>query len=322
MAVLVDFARNPRAGVASGVIFVPSQITAGANWYKVRFGNGTFVSINNGGIANCIGWSNLGYIWNIVAGSAALQWTGLAYGEGVWVKVAQNGVGNQIGRSTDDGKTWSPIAEPSNRQWRDVCYCGANTFFAVAQDGAGNQFMRSTDLGLTWASVAEPSTRIWKCVWCNVSTGTVVALAQDGVGNQIARSNNRGAAGSWASIAEPINQVWQGITFGNNIWLGVGTSVGAGNHLMRSNDDGLTWSAFTGYANVDAREAAWGFDRFSIVINDGATALTRVLVTQTSYNTQVHQWSSYYGMNLNSICFGWDRFVAVGTGTVTNVMVS
>lgn len=257
----VDFAqRASRPNFGTGKIWELAIFThpsGSVYWTDIAFARTHFVAVSNSGILNNIARSIDGYNWSILNSSSINFWNAIAYGSNILNCCSTNGVGNQFQRSTDFGLTWSPIAEPANLQWVDLCYCGNSTWVAIAQNGVGNQIARSIDNGLNWASIAEPATLQWTAVKANPVTGIVIAVASNGVGNQIARSTDRGA--TWGSIAEPVNDTWSDVQFGNNVFVAVANSITK--NLMYSLDDGATWTAsFT--SNNSCYKVGYGNNMF------------------------------------------------------------
>lgn len=318
------FASNlpQRLGPGTGVIWTPATIGNRNSWSCIDYGDGYFVALNQAISLQNVGRTRDGYNWTEVNSPNILQYTAIAFGDGVFIGLAQNGGGNQIIRSTDWGLTWVAIAEPSTRQWTDVCYCGNGIFFAVAQDGVGVQFMRSTDYGQTWVSIAEPSTRQWMSCFCNRNTGVVIAVAQDGAaGVQIARSTDSGA--TWASIAAPAARPWQSVTWGNNIWAAVGNDTGAtGNAAMYSNDDGATWIQVASYLNQNWTHICWGYEKFVVTTDAGGVGTFRQYTSYDATAYLAHYGNSWTGCRNQATVFGYDRFVSISTTGSLNALVS
>ena len=135
-----------------------------------------------------------GASWTITDAQAEdNQWAAVAYGNGVWIAVARSGT-NRIMRSTDDGRTWSPIAATEANQWHDVAY-GNGVWIAVSGNGT-NRIMRSTDNGLTWNAIAAPQANEWRSIATNGS-GTWIGVSMDGA-DRTMRSTDDGA--NWTAI--------------------------------------------------------------------------------------------------------------------------
>lgn len=264
---VVDFAQQRHApGPYIGLTWSPGQIGTGP-WVGVAFGAGAFVAVRNAASLQNIARSTNGYNWTIITTGAALNLSCVCYGEGVFIALAFNGAGNQIFRSIDYGLTWSNIAEPSTRQWTDVCYAGNGTFVAVAQDGVGNQIMRSTDRGATWASIAEPSTELWQAitygasVWYAVGTNTAAATAA-------MYSNDDGA--TWNGVFGHTNHDIQAVAYCYDKFVVVRDSgAGSGSMTLGTSKNGIisTYHSETCWTVTRLKGICMGYDRAVIVGN-------------------------------------------------------
>lgn len=323
--VVVDYARsNPRPTNSTGILWEKNTLPNGiGNWEDIAFLDGYFFGVSSAGVLNSGCRSTDGYNWTAINMTAALQWRAIDAGEGVLCAVNDNGVGNQFARSIDHGITWTPVAEPANLLWTDLCYCGASTWIAVASNGVGNQFARSTDNGATWASIAEPANLAWQACVSDPLTGTVICIANNGVGNQIGRSLTRGSAGSWASIAESINGAWNALAFGRNpvrtMFIAVNIVTA---DAMYSYDLGATWNT-TALTTNAAYKCAYGNGRFVVAADSAAS----VIQCPYSENAIDYNHNRTYEVAANrcsprAICYGVDRFVVLGVNAGYNVAVS
>jgi len=128
-------------------------------------------------------------------------------------------------------------------------------------------FMSAINPPTEWASRDAPSSGAWQNIaygdgtWVTVaSTGTNrVATSQDG---KTWTAHSAAEANSWRSVA----------TDGNGTWVAV--SVNGTNRIMRSIDDGVTWSAIAAPLAVSWIAVTWGGSQFVAVANASNRAMT------------------------------------------------
>jgi hypothetical protein len=289
------------------------------SYYSVRYGKLTDTLIAlavNGGGNQIIRSKDRGISFASIAEPNTRQWTGLdTDGRGRWVGVAQSGLAAGMAMySDDDGLTWHAATMPSNNAWQDVCWAGgygaSARFVAVANTGvAAGQVAISTDGGQTWAVSAGGAavTRAWNAI--NYGNGVLIAVAYDGGGDQTMWSNDGGD--SWNGVAEAVTRQWDGIIYSPELarWVAVAYDSLADN-IQYSDDDGQSWIAGTcNSINPDWSEVAWGNDRF--VAAAGNQGRMGISPDGRIFN---HIPDGTTTANSNkSICFAYDRFVAVGT---------
>ena len=137
--------------------------------------------------------------------------------------------------------------------WSEVTTNGSGTWIAVRGGASGiNDLARSTDDGITWSYA---------------STGVSTSLQSIAYGNGyfvIATSGSTtlrsatGASGSWSASASAPSSNWSRIGYGNGVFIAIKGGSGGGassSNMMRSTDDGATWSsvstpAFTNSGNT------------------------------------------------------------------------
>jgi hypothetical protein len=167
-----------------------------------------------------------------------------SYGKDVLVALSYEGSGNQIIRSTNRGKNWSVIPEPSTRYWTGLANDGKSRWVAVAQDGAAvGMAMYSADDGVNWTLATMPSANAWQDV-CYISgsggSARFVAVANNGIAaTQFAVSIDGGQNWSVSPGGAPSTQTWAAVNNHGNVVV----AVSASNVTARSSDGGDNWSA-------------------------------------------------------------------------------
>lgn len=192
------------------------------------------------------------------------------YGNGLWVAVAASGA-NRVMISTDPTCTpvapatscWTSVDVGTDVDWYSVAY-GNGIFVAVGQGATTKEKLAMTSPdGINWIRRETPATRSanYSPWWLEVEygNGMFVALANrqpstvnynvmtspDGI-NWTERSTPS-FTGCNASGSGSCNQ-WSGLAYGNGTWIAVATDETlATGQIMKSTDNGATWSFITGY---------------------------------------------------------------------------
>ncbi|MCW2974152.1 MAG: hypothetical protein JWN72_2425 [Thermoleophilia bacterium] len=212
-------------------------------------------------------------------------------------------------RSTDDGATWSTIAMGGSA--RDSAYATSNGFGAgsALMVGESGTIMRSTDSGATWssASTVRPSYRavfafdrshfaalddsgggivtsdagtsftpVTSCggvgIRAGVATGATTGVAV-GVGGAICRSIDAGA--TWQ--AQPSGTAVTLSTLTRAAGNGDLFAAGGTGTLLRSRDDGRTWTPLT--LSAPATVVSIGANATGSTLAIGVVAVATVLVS-------------------------------------------
>lgn len=225
-----------------GVDWTPYALPNNNQFSDLAYGNGVWigVSLDGSGTARCIRSTDDGENWTSINMPSALTYQAIATdGAGTWIAVASDSPGGTPlkhgARSTDDGLNWSLVDLPEDNTYRDVMY-GGGVWIAISQDGT-NPCARSTDGGATWTAVSMPDA----LAYISVNYGNNVWIVVGGGG--AARSTNGGQ--SWVSVSLPQNISpttinYGNVAYGNGVWLAV--SVTASGYVVRSIDDGVSWS--------------------------------------------------------------------------------
>jgi photosystem II stability/assembly factor-like uncharacterized protein len=200
-------------------------------------------------------YDNFGTQWigPIVNPFAGAQLLCVCFGNNVFLAGATT---NKIGRSTDNGATWTLIANPFVSAISAIAF-GNNTFIAI---GDNKSISTSTDFGLTWSAlIANPFAAGVAVRSVAFGNGIFVIVGDNG---QIARSTDNGA--TWGAL---IGNPFGGAVTIRSVAFGAGVFVAAGDssEIARSTDLGLTWGSlianpFAGGSSV--RTLAFGNNVF------------------------------------------------------------
>jgi photosystem II stability/assembly factor-like uncharacterized protein len=154
---------------------------------------------------------------------------------GMLIAVGDNGT---ILRSNNLGKDWQPAAASGTEQTLTSVTSSGNVLVACGEDGT---IVRSTDgLGAVWSGV-EYQTPAYVTLDAIVAgrAGTLLAFGsrfgEDGV--RMLRSTDRGA--TWAAVSSP---ALARTTLSRIVTQADGVMIGLGRHILRSVDDGASWS--------------------------------------------------------------------------------
>jgi hypothetical protein len=133
--------------------------------------------------------------------------------------------------------------------------------------------------------------------------------------NVIITNNTVTSLSLWSPRTCPADNIWNSVAYGNGVFVAV-ASTGV-NRVMRSIDNGVTWSLC---ASVEANEwnsVVFGNGVFVAVASTGVNRVMRSIdngVTWTVISVQANEW--------NSVAFGNGVFVAVASTGVNRVMRS
>ena len=231
---------------------VINSFPLGSVTYGTVGGNPLFVAASNStSVEYGIVISSDGINWRQVALTFAFTsqaWQGVAFGNGVFVAVnnTASGVGNRITWS-NDGETWNFSTVPNLNTLTCVAF-GNGVFVALANSGVGNRCMTSTD-GSLWTARTTPVDNNWKSLV--YGNGTWVAVATNGTtANQVMTNPSPGSGTLWLVRATSALNTWTSITFGTdgttNFFVAVAAAAATANKVMRSADNGATWTLYAG----------------------------------------------------------------------------
>jgi len=205
---------------------------------------------------------------------------------------------NKQAYSINGGNSWTSVTSPLSGQWNGIGF-GHGTFVAV---GFGAQAYSSD--GKTWTSVSSPLFGNWRSVaWSPTgdANGTF-AIVSDGPNYQ-AYSKDSGR--TWTLSSTQIPGPWKSVTFGNGVFVAVGTT-----QIYGTNGNLWFTIPFPYYGVWNS--VAYG-NNTAIAVGPGNSIITS--------STPTFQWNlvmspPLYGGTWNSIAFGNGTFVIVGSAPV------
>ena len=202
---------------SDGITWVGAAALEG-DWWKVVYGNNTFVAVSrtSGAQWNRVMASSDGTNWT--AGTMASDdWKALTFGNGTFVAV-----GNGKVAKSADGLVWTDVTGVPNFNWEAVTY-GNGTFVAAAgarQSLDANTFMTSSD-GTSWTTVTAPVSGSWHSIVHDGSKFVAV-----GAPGKILTSVN---GSSWTAVTgQPTNNgmpvntsTWESVSYGGGMFVAV-----------------------------------------------------------------------------------------------------
>jgi hypothetical protein len=256
-----------------GVNWDPIEEAAANQWQSVSYGDGLWVAVaKTTGTGNRVMTSPDGENWTARASAADNDWESVAYGNGLWVAVASSGAGDRV-MTSPDGITWTLRVSAADNGWTSVAY-GNGLWVAVANSGAGDRVMTSPD-GITWTLRVSAADNMWASV--AYGNGVWVAVGITGVGNRVMTSPD---GITWTSVdpssSDSIgaNSMWMSVAYGNGVWVAVSASF---DQVMRSSDNGSTWTGVTGAEANGWQSVAYGNGVWVAVSSTGGNRVMRAV---------------------------------------------
>lgn len=216
-------------------------------------------------------------------------WQGVAFGNGVFVAVNNTAAaaGNRIAWSSN-GEDWNISTVPNTNTLTCVAF-GNGVFVALANSGVGNRCMTSTD-GSLWTARTTPVDNNWKSL--AYGNGTWVAVATNGTtANQVMTNPSPGSGTLWLVRATSALNTWTSIAFGTdgftNYFVAVADAAATANKVMRSSDNGATWTLYNGINAIASACICFGSPTAGTSVSRlfviGATDITADTTLNISY---------------------------------------
>jgi len=201
-------------------------------------------------------------------------------------------------------RTWNAITSTvaAGDTWQSVVY-GNSVWISVATSGS-TRVMRSTDNGVTWTPYN--STFI-----IDVRTTAFVGQTYlDYRTTSVTGSGTGITARTWMAVE--LND-FRSIAYGNSVWLAV-ASTGT-NRVLRSTDDGVTWSAVAAAEANEWQSVAYGNNVWIAVASTGTNRVMRSTDDGATWSAvaaaAANEWQSVaYGNNV------WVAVASTGTNRV------
>lgn len=235
--------------------------------------------------------------WSASTLPASAVWSGVAYGGG-WFVAVGGGDAARIARSSDNGKTWSPVSNTISGA-SAIAYANGR-FVLVGLNAAAY----STDNGATWTTAANfPNGQ-----WSSVCYGGGKFVAVDSAADKAMWSSDGNV---WVEISLPSGGGWYGIAYGN------GRFVATSYRKIAYSDNLSQWTAVQVYYKFGTwRGITFADGKFVIVGSDEKIA----------YSANAENWTAsapFGNIDLHSVSYGNGKFFAVGfndnSGETTSV---
>ena len=240
-----SFSSIASASTDASTLTWTKTLAAEANiWKDIAFGNGVYVAVSSNGTTRvmrttdptCTPVAPATSCWTGVDVGTLVNWQSVTFGEGLFVAVGE-GNNDSLAMTSPDGITWTRhVTNPTHqRLWSNVEYANGN-FVAVAMrnnNSANTDVMTSPD-GITWTLRTTPE-------FTNCTPSSTARC----------------------------NQFW-GLAYGNGAWVAVGSvnSNGASFNVMRSTDNGSTWTYVTVPSAQSWRDVTFSGSEFIAVSRD------------------------------------------------------
>lgn len=240
-----SFSSIASASTDASTLTWTKTLAAEANiWKDIAFGNGVYVAVSSNGTnrvmrttdPTCTPVAPATSCWIGVDVGTVVNWQSVTFGKGLFVAVGE-GDNDSLAMTSPDGITWTRhVTNPAHqRLWRSVEYANGN-FVAVAfrnNNSANTDVMTSPD-GITWTLRTTPE----------FTNCTPLSTAQ-------------------------CNQ-FSGLAYGNGAWVAVGSvnDNGASFNVMRSTDNGATWTYVTVPSAQSWRDVTFSGSEFIAVSRD------------------------------------------------------
>jgi len=211
---------------------------------------------------------------------------GVAWSNNRWVAVGGQG---KIAYSTDNGVTWTAVADSTGFSYINAIACSSNRFVAVGQSG---KIAYSADNGATWTAVTNSTFGTSDIRAVAYGGGRFVAVGSQG---KMAYSADNGA--NWTAVTNN-STIWdytdswgdpspsmagiEAVAYGNGRFV----AVGGHGKMAYSDDNGVTWTAVTNNSTI------WDYTGY-IIDNEAVKAVTSKA-------------------SIEAVAYGNGRFVAVG----------
>lgn len=180
--------------------------------------------------------------------------------------------------TSPDGITWTFVAQATMGDVFTLTW-GAGLFVAMGgPQGSGIHLWTSPD-GSTWTVQADPggSAQNWQTV--RYANGHFVAVSVDGSTNPTQQAATSTDGINWTLRNTPAVKHWTGLAYGYGFWIAGANNSPSSQPLMKSTDDGATWSL------VSALGFNFGFIKdiaFGPLNNCSATANCTIVISGPS----------------------------------------
>jgi hypothetical protein len=216
-----------------------------------------------------------------------------------FVAVASN---SNVLAYSEDGITWSTVANIPNADWRNVTYANGK-FIAVAYNSDTNAY--STN-GIDWTPITMPVLDDWE----GIAYGNGKFVATSSNDGKVAYSIN--GIDNWTLVPSLNGYGWENVVYGNGKFVTVaGNKNDADSYSsVAYSTDGINWTLVNNAPNPTYWEnVGFGNGKFVAVGKD-----------YIMYSTDGIAWtsvdvSSYTSAIIRNVTYGNGKFVAVASGS-------
>lgn len=303
------------------------------NWFRLAYGNGTFIAVSNKGKIAISGKQFLSVqqeeylypadtlellathygvrdttarFWNTITPPENNNWQNVIYAQGRFVAVSDNGTNRSM--YSQDAINWKLSGSLPLSTWNSITY-GDGKFVAVARTGTNTTKVAYSYDGVTWTLSNMNTASDLRDVtyggglFVIVTNGTAVFYSTDGI--------------NWTSTTCP-SGTWRRVRYGNGLYCAVSNVT---NFIMTS-PDAITWTTRTlptttgvGWQGLTYGNGKWVATCTNCVPYKLATSIDGITwVGDSSNNTR--RWYP--------ITYGGGYYVTVGDsgGDSTRIMIS
>lgn len=222
---------NSATSSLNGTTWSANTLPASKQWVSATYGNGVFVAVAGGGVANTQSGARSvnGTTWTGNTIGIQLSNPTVAYGNGIFLIVSGSGTTDIV--TSPDGTTWTPgTASIGLTTSNNVCLVyGAGIW--VLLPGGSTTYYTSTD-NINWTSRTFPSGSALRTIV--FAAGKFVVLDN---GSNISLYSTDGI--NWTASTLPASDSWYSIAYGNGYFLAACNNSTTG----AISSDGITWFA-------------------------------------------------------------------------------
>lgn len=209
---------------------------------------------------------------------------------------------NTIAYSDDNGANWTGLGTTYFPGQYGTCVATNGTRWLAG----GSGLYKSDNNGVTWSAVSHPLTSV-SGIACHGNTWIIVGEGS----TNIARSTNNGD--TWTATAtSPLNSNGAAVAYnGSGFWVVVGYGV------AWSDDDGVTWSAGTGYGCSQYEGLAYNGSVWVMGGNSGSGMCLAYSTDGKAWTDTGFDYDNYIGIlgnQVRGVCWNGTKFIAVGQG--------
>ncbi len=241
---------------------------------------GMFCAVGTRGAGNVasVFTSTDGHTWTLRSVAEANQWVSVAWSPALAMFAAVSTGGTHRVNTSSDGINWSNQTAAAANAWQDICWDTTLALFVAVSNGGTNRVMTSAN-GTLWSSASAATAENWSSIATNGS-GHLIAAAASASTTSIMTSSN-GTAWSSSTI---ISTGWRArsLAYASDLSLFLGWGTRSTQHILRSADNGATWSDWTsqpiGWNNSDGNQLAWGHE-LGLAIGTAGSSTSKILTS-------------------------------------------